>query len=171
MSLRNSIETRLKALPECYMKGVKVGAQVNRQQCGGQGRVRPNARDQNFLFLSPFGDKGLATHDEGSGGTSRVGYVAYFWAVMLTDRDNQQLVNMHPYQDEYQMPHPVAKCFSMNFSAAMKITLPFVTNNKDLQVGDLLVLPFDGDFDEIFWVPHSQSASSSGYEPTSAPSD
>ena len=111
------------------------------------------------------------TQSEGSGGTSRVGCVAPFWVVMLTDRDNQQLVNMHPYQDEYRAPHPVANCFNFKFSAAIKITLPFLTNNNDLQVGDLLVLPFDGGCDEIFSVPPSQSTSSSGYEPTSTPSD
>ena len=44
---------------------------------------------------------------------------------MLTDRDNQQLVNMIPYADEYAVPHPVAKCFTMTFSAAMKIINAF----------------------------------------------
>ena len=57
----------------------------------------------------------------------------------------------------------------MNFSAAMKISMPFLTNNKDLQVGDLLVLPFDGGCEEVFSVPPSQSAASSGYEPIDEP--
>ena len=65
------------------------------------------------------------TQSEGSGGTSRVGYVAPFWAVMLTDRDNQQLVNMHPHTDEYKVPRPEVKCFNFKFSCSIKVTLHF----------------------------------------------
>ena len=75
---------------------------------------------------------------------------------MLTDRDNQQLVDMIPYADEYAIPHPVAKCFTMTFSAAMKITMLSLTSNKNLQVGDILVLPFEGGCDEMFSVPPSR---------------
>ena len=101
-----------------------------------------------------------------SAGTFDVGYVAPFWAVILTDRDNQQLVNMRPYQDEYTMIAPVAKCYNMNFMAGMKIHLTFLTNMRDIQAGELLVLPFDGGCPEVFPVPPSQSAGSSGYEPS-----
>ena len=54
-------------------------------------------------------------------GTSGVGYIAPFWAVMLTDRDNQQLVNMRPFQDEFTAIAPVVKCYNMPFGASMKI--------------------------------------------------
>ena len=84
---------------------------------------------------------------------------------MLTDRDNQQLVKMHPYTDEYNVPRPEAKRFNFKSSCSIEVTLPFLKNNKGLQAGDLLVLPFDGGCTEISSASPSQSASSSRYEP------
>ena len=58
----------------------------------------------DFLVYSPLGEKGLVKTS--ADGSVAFGYVAHFWSVMLTDRDNQQFVNMHPYVDEFKLPHP-----------------------------------------------------------------
>ena len=74
-------------------------------------------------------------------------------AVMLTDPDNQQLVNMHPYVEEFKLNHPVATCFPMKFKVTMSVKMPFLTNKSALTCGELLVLPYDGGADEIFSMP------------------
>jgi len=79
------------------------------------------------------------THDVTTG-TSDVGYIAPFWAVMMTDRDNQDLVNMQPFQDQFQMMAPVVKMYEMPFNTGMEIDLTFLTNCRDIALGNLLVL-------------------------------
>ena len=110
--------------------------------------------------------KGLVTSN--AEGIAHVGSVSPFWAVLLTDRDNQDLVNMMPHQEAYKLLHLVATLSSLKHPANMKVSVPFLTNSVDLVPGQLLVLPFDGGCDYIFSKPPSLRASSSGYEPTVA---
>ena len=79
---------------------------------------------------------------------------------MLTDRDNQQLMNMHPYVEDFRLDHPTGEHFNMTSRVKMKIRLPFLTNKTALVPGELLVLPFKGGCNEIFSVPPFMSASS-----------
>ena len=89
-----------------------------------------------------------------------------FWAVLLIDRDSQKFVNMMPYTDEWKVPHPESKTFSIKHTCGVHATMHFLTNSKDLKAGDLLVLPFDGGSTSIFSRSPAANASSSGYEPT-----
>ena len=132
-------------------------ASRNRAHAGEQGPP-----EQNFLMFSSSGGRGLVTQSEGSAGPSSVGYVAPFWAVMLTDRDNQHMVNMIPYTDEITVPRLVSKSYRLNFMSSMKANCTFLSNAKDLAAGDLLVLPYDGGCDEVFLDSPPQSAPSSG---------
>ena len=120
----------------------------------------------DFLFYSPLGEKGLVTIN--AEGTAHVGSVSPFWAGLLTDRENQDLVNMMPHQEAYKLLHPVATLFTLKYPVNMKVSVPFLAHSVDLVPGQLLVLPFDGGCANIFSAPPSLSASSSGYEPTVA---
>ena len=47
--------------------------------------------------------------------------------------------------EEYRVPNPVAKHHGdWKMLSGMFVFLPYLTNEKELQPGDLLVLPFDG---------------------------
>ena len=160
--LRKPIEARVAKVPDCYIRCVRATSHVYRSAAP---RATNNRRDENFLFFSPLGLRGLVTHDVTTG-TSDVGYIAPFWAVMMTDRDNQDLVNMQPFQDQFQMMAPVVKMYEMPFNTGMKIDLTFLTNSRDIAVGELLVLPFDGGSRDVFSRPPPHLVGSSGYEPT-----
>ena len=149
MSQRNPLEHRLKALPDCYMKGVKFSV-ISRSR--GHASQR-DAHQQNFLMFSPCGGKELVTSSGGASDSSRVGYIAPFWALLMTDRDKDDLVNTLPCTDENTLPHPVGKHYNVGFACGLKVIHTFVTNSKELHAGDLLVLPYDGGTAQIFSVP------------------
>ena len=148
------------------MRGVKacVTASLRRPQSNS-----PPLKLELLVF-SPFGGKGLVTQSAAAGGNSLVGYVAPFWAVLLTDRDNQELVNMIPYTVDFRLPHPESRSFGVRYTCVLDATMHFLTNKSDLNPGDLLVLPFDGGCTSIFSESPAANASSTGYEPT-LPSD
>ena len=139
ISQREKVQAGLKALSQSYMKGLTATATASRQQQ----RV-----DQQFFVYSPLGRKGLAKPDVS--GTITWSHVAPYWAVMLTDRDASELVNMHSHVDDFRLPHPVAKIYPMNFPVNMSVRMPFLTNDLAVKAGALLVLPFDGGLEEIF---------------------
>ena len=148
VSQREPLEARLKGLAQCYMNCVKVSATAARKT-----RDTDAPYKQDCLLYSVFAEKGLAKTS--ASGSVDFGYVSPFWAVMLTDRNNAKLVNMHPYVEEYKLPSPVADVFPMKFHVNIKITLPFLTNKESLVPGELLVLPFDGGCNQIFSAPPS----------------
>ena len=121
MSQRSTLESRLRTLQTCNMLGVKASVKAVRKRS-----TATALHHLAFLVYSPLGEKGLVTTSAASGGTSTVGYVAPFWAVMLTDRDNQDMVNMMPYTDEFDMSQPTPKYFPITFSCNLKVTLSFL---------------------------------------------
>ena len=46
-----------------------------------------------------------ANHDDSVG----VKHVSPFWCVLLAGRDSSEMVNMHAYMEEYNVPQPVGK--------------------------------------------------------------
>ena len=97
--------------------------------------------ESTFLMYSPFGNKDLVKEIDG---VRTTGYVGPFWAVMLADRDSGDLVNMHSYVDTFKFPVPIAEMVPVNAYVKLTVRMPFLVNQYDLDVGDLLVLPFDG---------------------------
>ena len=73
-----------------------------------------------------------------------------FWAAMLAGRDTKAMVNMDVFMEEYHIPTPVMKN-STTFAMVEQlwVKLPFLTNSRELQKGELLVLPFDGGLTDI----------------------
>ena len=108
-SQRDRVEIRLKGLAQCYMRGLKMSATASRKT-----RDDTAPYKQEFLVYSPLGEKGLVKSS--ADGSVEFGYVPPFWAVMLTDRDDQQLVNMNPYQEEFRLNHPTPVMFAMKFN-------------------------------------------------------
>ena len=153
VSQRESVEARLRGLAQCYIKCVQMIAIAGRKTRDTQAPFT-----QEFLLYTAFNEKGLV--ETSASGEKQFGYVSHFWAVMLTDRDNADLVNMHPYIDEYKLPAPIATHFPMPFNVKVAVTLPFLTNKKDLSPGELLMLPYDGGCNELMSVPPSLSRSS-----------
>ena len=79
-------------------------------------------------------------------------HIPPFWAVMLAGRDTLHMINMIAYVEEYQWQAPLCKLYGLvQTGHTLKLKLPFLTNTRDLDVGELLVLPFDGGIDSI-WV-------------------
>ena len=146
MSQRSPLEARLKGLDHCYMRGATISINASRKTKEGSGPYM-----QQFLLYSPCSEKGLVTTS--AAGSVELGYVAPYWAVMLTDRDNQQLVNMHPYVEEFKLNNPTETYFTMKFKVTISVKMPFLTNKSELKCGELLVLPYDGGTAEIFTVP------------------
>ena len=78
-------------------------------------------------------------------------HIAPFWAVMLAGRDSSNVANMRPHIEEYTLAQPVAKHYGKVPSQAKHhVTLPMLSNTRDLAPGELLVLPFDGGMDELY---------------------
>ena len=78
------------------MRGLSISTDATRKR---NDDASPDSSRQ-FLLYSPMGEKGLVKASA-DGGVEH-GYVAPYWAVMLTDRDNQGIVNMHPYVETFQ---------------------------------------------------------------------
>ena len=103
------------------------------------------------MLYSPLGEKGLAkTSPDGS---VDMQYIAPYWAVLATDRDRSELVNMIPYADSLKVREPLHDTFQLNYQASMVIKMTFLTNKSDIEAGRLLVMPFDGGCDQIFSTP------------------
>ena len=148
VSQREPVEAKLKGLAECYMKCVQLRAAVARKTRDTEAPYR-----QDFFLYNPFSEKGLV--ETSASGSKECGYVAPFWAVMLTGRDQGHAVNMHPYIENYKLPSPIANTFPLVFNVNLVVTLPFLSNRTALRPGELLMLPYDGGCVEIFSVPPS----------------
>ena len=77
-------------------------------------------------------------------------YIDPFWTVLLSDRNTSGLVNMSPYLEEWKLGTPTPTMYvHSQFGLSLTVQLPFYTNMRDIQEGELLVLPFDGGLPEI----------------------
>ena len=148
VSQRTAAEANLKGLNSVYIKCVQLSADAARKT-----RDHEAPYHLDFMLYSALAEKGLVKSS--ADGTIEFGYVCPFWAVMLSDRDNANLVNMHPCIGDYKIPSPVGKTYPLSFDVNMSVKLPFLTNKTALSSGELLVLPFDGGCNEIFSVPPS----------------
>ncbi len=137
---RKQIERRASHMKPCYMRAVQV-----------TGKVMKDARQQSegFLIYSAFMEKGpLVT--TGLNDEIKLDHVSPYWFVMLASRDTTELVNMCAYVEEYKCMAPVPKLYGeLKFGSSMHVSLAFLTNEKELAKGDLLVLPFDAGIPQI----------------------
>ena len=137
---RKQIERRASQMKPCYMRAVQV-----------TGKVMKDARQQSesFLIYSAFMEKGpLVT--TGPNDEIKLDHVSPYWFVMLASRDTTELVNMTAHVEEYKCMAPKATIFGeLKFGSSMGVSLAFLTNEKDLAEGDLLVLPFDAGLPQI----------------------
>ena len=129
------------------------------------GKVTKDARQQseNFLIYSAFMEKGplvtIGLSDE-----IKLDHMSPYWFVMLASRDTTEMVNMSAHMEEYtwnlykRVPtltkrsgRPTTSHIRPSKRAGRPITmsLPFLTNKKELAPGDLLVLPFDAGLSQI----------------------
>ena len=143
-------------MKSCYMHAVKVSARsFSFMPC-----YRRWA--ENFLLYSAVANNGLAT--TGPNDEIKLNYISPFWAVMLATSDTTEMVNMSAHMEEYtwnlykRVPtltkrsgRPTTSHIRPSKRAGRPITmsLPFLTNKKELAPGDLLVLPFDAGLSQI----------------------
>ena len=137
---RKQIERRASHMRPCYMRALQV-----------TGKVSKDARQQSehFLIYSTFMEKGplvtIGLSDE-----IKLDHMSPYWFVMLASRDTTELVNMCAYVEEYECMKPVPKLYGdLKFGSSMHVSLAFLTNEKELAKGDLLVLPFDAGLPQI----------------------
>ena len=72
-------------------------------------------------------------------------HIPQFWLGMLAGRDDTDMVNLTPCMEEFTVPQPVARRHGkVALGSTLVIDLPFLTNSRTLEPGELLVLPFDG---------------------------
>jgi len=145
LSQREKAEAQLKSLHQVYMKLVEVTVWAGRRTFDAS-EVKTT-----FLLYTAFHEKSLVCNISGTK-TVR-SYISPYWAVMLTDRDNADMVNMHPYIDKYKFPTPTAEVAEIACHVKLKVQLPFLVNQRDLLPGELLVLPYDGGCPEIMSTP------------------
>ena len=110
----------------------------------------------DFLMFNPFSEKNLVETDVS--GRKDCGYVAPFWAVMLTGRNDGQ-ANMYPISEHYKLPCPTASTSHIAYKSNLAMTVTFLANKTALSKGELLMLPYDGGCAEICSVPPSLATS------------
>ena len=125
------------------MKGVHVSATMAkgiRQQ------------KENFMWYSPLSSK-LKTETADTTTEDKESYknVAAFWAVMFSTGDTTEMVNTTPLMEEYRYNNAAPKHHGpMSITPQkLQLRLPLMTNKVDLNIGDLLVMPYDGGLPEI----------------------
>ena len=138
---RTHVEQRFEVKP-CYMKGVQVSAKAKNSSA---------IKTHDFIVYSAMSHKQSPLVSVALGETlSCTRHFSPFWAVMLVGRDTKEMVNMAPYMEEYVIPHAVAKNHgALTLGSKLSVELPFLSNKRDLAVGDLLALPFDGGLSSI----------------------
>ena len=95
------------------------------------------------MYSAMGNNEPLATSDVDD--TVQLRHMSPYWAVMLAGRDDDERVNMIPCMEEYILKPPHLKGHrGMRFGFIVILTLPFLTNSRDLAPRDLLVMPFDG---------------------------
>ena len=73
-----------------------------------------------------------------------------YWAVMLAGRDTSHMVNMLPFEERYCMPHPIPTSFGQaTLFDRTFVRFPFLSNSRNIEPGELLVLPYDGGSKEM----------------------
>ena len=74
----------------------------------------------------------------------RVAPMPAYWAVMLTGRDTSSMVNMLPFEEKYCIANPSGHSWGLGtiFDRTF-VKFPFLSNSRDIQPGELLVLPYD----------------------------
>lgn len=132
------MEKKLNIQP-CYFRGVKATCGIRRDGV---------AIECNYIVYSPFSKKPLAWADVED--VVQVVLMPAYWAVMLSGRDTQSMVNVRPYQERYSLLNPTSQHYGqVRITDHMFVKLPFLSNLRDIEPGELLVLPFDGGMPEI----------------------
>ena len=77
-------------------------------------------------------------------------YIDPFWTVLLSDRNTTGLVNIFPDLEEWKLGNPTPSLWVHGqFGLSLSVKMPFYTNRREIEEGELLVLPFDGGLPEI----------------------
>ena len=136
---RSVMERRFNKHPSCYMRGVQAWAKVTRELAV----IRTD-----FVVYSAMSHQPLARLGDDDQLVLRS--ISPFWVVMLAGRETSQMANVTAYMEEYSLVQPVAKKHGeVKAAASMQVHVPFLTNNRDLAPGDLMVLPFNGGLPQI----------------------
>ena len=139
---RNRVE-QVFSVKDCYMKGLRVS---------GKAKSFAKMWKEEYIVYSAMSHKPLPLVTVGSDDlVSCTRHFSPFWAVMLVGRDTTQMVNMAPYMEEYVIPHAVAKNYGvLTLGSRLSVDMPFLTNTRDLNAGELLALPYDAGHKSIF---------------------
>ena len=121
-----------------------------------QSDVVENPSVQFSLFF-PLGQKDLISKEssqptQDGSINCKIEAVAPYCGLMLAGRSSRDLVNMKPMTQVFMLPQPLLPNYNMRvagFVFTLKLQLTYLTNTKQVQAGDLLVLPFDGGCDDI----------------------
>ena len=133
---------------ECYMKGILVSVDISDDTRNRFGETRISADYILYSAMSHKSTEPIATI--GPDDKVKVRHVSAFWAVMLAGRDHAHMVNMHAYMEEYKCMSPVPKHYGeVRLGSSMHVSVAFLTNDKDLAPGELLVLPFNAGLSQI----------------------
>ena len=121
------------------MQGLELSATVSKD-C--------RAQKESFQFYSAM------SHDtvpkSGTDENVELKHISRFWAVLLAGRDTTSMVNMCAYMEDYRCQSVVPKHHGgVNAAWKMSVSMPFLTNKRALESGEVLVLPFDGGLPEI----------------------
>ena len=126
----------IKDVKSCYLRGVQVEAKVTKTGRALEGGAMRDKAEQFIMYSAMSHNK----WDENDG----LKNISPFWAVLLAEREFVSMVNMATYTEDYKVGHPVAKIHGdVVPNSSLWVKLPFLTNKKDLEEGDLLVIPWD----------------------------
>ena len=139
---RNRVE-QVFSVKDWYMKGLELSATV---------KTSAKIWKEEFIMYSAMSHKPLPLLTVDS--DDRVvcaRHFSPFWAVMLVGRDTTDMVNMAPYMEEYAIPHATARQWGvLKVGSRVSVSIPFLSNTRDLNAGELLALPYDGGLKSIF---------------------
>jgi hypothetical protein len=139
---RNRVEQAF-SVKDGYMKALELTASVK-----STGKIW----NEDFIMYSAMSHKPLPLLTVDS--DDRVvcaRHFSPFWAVMLVGRDTTDMVNMAPYMEEYAIPHATARQWGvLKVGSRVSVSIPFLSNTRDLNAGELLALPYDGGLTSIF---------------------
>ena len=132
---RRGIQKSLSVKP-CYIRCLQLSAQVSKGH---------RMQAEHFVLYTAISPK-LAKKNLDD--KIEVQHLPPFWALMLAKKSEQ--VNMKPYMETYRYNPPVPKYHGdAKQGGTMSLQVPFFTNTRDLKVGDLLIVPYDGGLQEI----------------------
>ena len=126
------------ALRPCYMKGFQISTTITKT---GSDSITGQQITEDYIMYSAMSHtktEPLATKN--SEDVLEMRHVSPFWAVMLAGRDQDDMVNMGAFLDEYKFNHPSGKTYgNLRSGSLVKVNLPFLTNTRLLAAGELLV--------------------------------